>query len=289
MKYAFIREHRDLFTIVVMCEVFGVSRSGYHDWLKRLPSPRSQENTRLRTAIMRIYQGSRRTYGSPRIHAELVKEGFKCSKTRVERLMKELGISAKTKRKFKVTTDSRHNHPISPNLVNRDFSPSGPDRLWLSDITYIPTEEGWLYLATVMDAYSRKIVGWCLDDRMTQNLVLKALDMAVERRKPSPGLIHHSDRGSQYAAKAYQRRLWRYRMKGSMSRKGDCWDNSPMESFFHTLKTEHVYFETFRTREQGKSSVFEYIEVFYNRQRSHSALGFVSPECYEQKMLVKFG
>jgi putative transposase len=289
VKYAFVREHRDRFTIALMCEVFGVSRSGYHDWLKRLPSARDQENTRLRTAILRIYQSSRRTYGSPRVHAELVKEGFKCSRTRVERLMKELGISAKTKRKFKVTTDSRHNHPISPNLVNRDFKPVGPDRLWLSDITYIPTEEGWLYLATVMDAYSRKIVGWCLDDRMTQNLVLKALDMAVERRKPGPGLIHHSDRGSQYAAKAYQRRLWRYRMKGSMSRKGDCWDNSPMESFFHTLKTELVYFETYKTREQGKSSVFEYIEVFYNRQRSHSGLGFVSPECYEQKMLVKFG
>jgi transposase InsO family protein len=203
--------------------------------------------------------------------------------------MKQLGIRSKTKRKFKITTDSKHSNPVSPNVVNRDFKPLGPDMLWLTDITYIATGEGWLYLATVMDAYSRKIVGWSIQERMTQNLVLEALDMAVAIRKPGPGLIHHSDRGSQYASKAYQRRLWRYRMIPSMSRKGNCWDNSPMESFYHTLKTEHVYFETYKTRKQAKSSIFEYIEAFYNRKRSHSALGFVSPECYEQQLLAKCG
>jgi putative transposase len=203
--------------------------------------------------------------------------------------MKEMGIRARTKRKFRVTTDSNHKLPVSPNVINRGFKPSGPDKLWLSDITYIATDEGWLYLATVKDAYSRKIVGWSIDARMTQNIVLEALEMAVKQRRPEPGLIHHSDRGSQYAAKAYQQRLWRYRMIPSMSRKGNCWDNSPMESFFHTLKTEHVYFEVFRTRKEAKSSIFEYIEVYYNRQRSHSSLGFVSPECYEQQLFGKCG
>lgn len=272
-----------------MCDILGVSRSGFHDWLKRSPSPRALEGERIKAAIRRIFDDSRRNYGSPRIHKELIKQGFQCSETRVERLMREMGIRAKTKRKFRVTTNSNHKLPVSPNVVNRDFKPSGPDKLWLTDITYIATDEGWLYLATVMDAYSRMIVGWSIEARMTQNLVLEALEMAVTRRRPGPGLIHHSDRGSQYAAKAYQRRLWRYRMIPSMSRKGNCWDNSPMESFFHTLKTEHVYFEAFRTRKEAKSSIFEYIEVYYNRQRSHSALGFVSPECYEQQLFAKCG
>jgi len=289
VKYAFIRENRDLFPVLVMCQVLGVSRSGYHDWLTREPSPQALANEKLGAAIQRIHLSSRRTYGSPRIHAALDSEGFKCSPTRVERRMKAMGIKAKTKRKFKVTTDSKHSWPISPNLVNRDFRPAAPNRLWLTDITYIATGEGWLYLATVMDAYSRKIVGWRIADRMTQNLVLEALDMAVKARRPAPGLVHHSDRGSQFASKAYQRRLWRYRMKGSMSRKGDCWDNAPMESFFHSLKTEHVYFEDFKTKTEAVSSIFEWIEVFYNRQRIHSTLGFVSPECYEQIAIEKCG
>lgn len=287
MKYAFIQENRDSFPLLVLCEVLGVSRSGYHDWLKRKPSAQSLANEKIQAAIRRIHKTSRATYGSPRIHAALRNEGFECSLTRIERLMKKMEIGAKTKRKFRVTTDSKHSLPISPNDVNREFKPSGPNILWLSDITYIATQEGWLYLATVMDAYSRKIVGWSLKERMTQDLVLGALDMAVKRRNPGPGLIHHSDRGSQYAAKAYQRRLWRYRMIGSMSKKGDCWDNAPMESFYHSLKTEHVYFEVFKTRREAKSSIFEWIEIFYNRQRIHSTLGFVSPECYEQSEFEK--
>ncbi len=287
MKYAFIRENREIFPVIVMCEVLEVSRSGFHEWSSREPSARALANKDLDSAIARIHKASRQTYGSPRMREALVSEGFKCSPTRVERRMKSNGIRAKTKRNFRVKTDSKHSLPISPNLVNRDFKPSASDSVWLTDITYIATDEGWLYLATVMDAFSRRIVGWKLDDRMTQNLVLGALDMAVKARNPQPGLIHHSDRGSQYASKAYQRRLWRYRMKGSMSRKGDCWDNAPMESFFHTLKTEHVYFQDFKTRSEAKSSIFEWIEVFYNRQRIHSFLGFVSPECYERVAMRK--
>ncbi len=240
VKYDFIRANREHFPVSVMCNVLGVSRSGFHQWLSREPSVRALANKELDAAIARIHQASRQTYGSPRMHEALISQGFACSQTRVERRMKSIGVRAKTKRKFRVTTDSKHSLPVSPNLVNRDFRPTGPDKVWLTDITYIATDEGWLYLATVMDAYSRKIVGWQLDDRMTQNLVLGALDMAVKARHPLPGLIHHSDRGSQYASKAYQRRLWRYPMKGSMSRKGDCWDIARMESFFHTLKTVHV-------------------------------------------------
>ncbi|RYZ87131.1 MAG: IS3 family transposase [Proteobacteria bacterium] len=202
MKYAFIRDHREQLPVLVMCEVLEVSRSGFHEWLSRTPSARTLANKQLDAAIVRIHKDSRRNYGSPRVYEALASEGFKCSPTRVERRMKAIGVRAKTKRKFRVTTDSKHSLPVSPNLVNRDFKPTAPDRLWLTDITYIATDEGWLYLATVMDAFSRKIIGWQLDERMTQNLVLDALDMAVKARNPQPGLIHHSDRGSQYASKA---------------------------------------------------------------------------------------
>ena len=201
--------------------------------------------------------------------------------------MRENEIRAKSRKKYKVTTDSKHSLPVAENIVNRDFAPGIANKTWCADITYIWTSEGWLYLAAVIDVGTRKIVGWSMAARMTQDLVLDAIEMAYKRQNPGRGLKHHSDRGSQYAGKAYQRRLWRFGMIGSMSRKGDCWDNAVMESFFHTLKVEFVFHENFKTRDAAKSSIFEWIEVFYNRQRIHSSLGYVSPECYENRELTK--
>lgn len=217
--------------------------------------------------------------------AGLKKLGIKCSKQLLEKLMREFNIRAKTKKKFKVTTDSKHKFPVAANLVGRAFdaTATAPSKLWLADITYIATGEGWLYLAAVLDFHTRKIVGWSMDSRMTRKLTLDALEMAYNRQRPGRALVHHSDRGSQYASAAYQRRLESYEMIPSMSRAGDCWDNAPMESFFHTLKTEHVFFEKFETRKEARRSIFEWIEVFYNRTRMHSGLGYETPECYERQ------
>jgi putative transposase len=283
VKYAFIDAHREEFPVELMCRVIGVSKSGYFGWTKRDQSARESRKNELVIKIDRIHQGSRKTYGSPRVYKALKGMGEKCSKATVERLMRENEIRAKTRRKFKATTDSNHTLPVAPNLVKRNFTAKAPNQLWCTDITYLWTDEGWLYLAAIIDVFTRKIVGWAMHERMTQALVLTALDMAVARQRPARGLMHHSDQGSQYAAHEYQRRLWRYGMTCSMSRRGQCWDNALMESFFHTLKTEHVYHEHFTTRQQAKNSVFEWIEVFYNRRRIHSAIGFVSPECYERR------
>jgi transposase InsO family protein len=266
-----------------MCRVIGVSRSGYFDWVGRAPSPREARQNELVVKIERIHQGSRNTYGSPRVYRTLKSLGEKCSKSTVERLMRERGIRSKMRRKFKATTDSNHTLPVAPNVVKRDFTAKGLNRLWVTDITYLWTDEGWLYLAAIIDVFTRKVVGWAMKDRLTLPLALEALQMAVMRQHPGPGLVHHSDRGCQYAARDYQAALRRFGMVPSMSRRGQCWDNALMESFFHTLKTEHVYHERFATRQQAKNSIFEWIEVFYNRQRIHSALGFVSPECYERR------
>lgn len=283
MKYAFIDVHRNEFPLSAMIRVLKVSKSGYFDWKKRGPSKKEQRNNALVRKIEQIHQGSRKTYGSPRVHQALKGLGESCSKSTVERLMRENGIRSKVRRKFRVTTDSNHNLPVAPNLVKRDFSADAPNRLWVTDITYLWTMEGWLYLAAIIDVFSRKVVGWSMQDRLTLPLVLKALDMAVSREKPAPGLIHHSDQGCQYAAHEYQAELRRYGIVCSMSRRGQCWDNALAESFFHSLKTEHVYHERFATKEEAKSSIFEWIEVFYNRQRIHSAIGFTSPVCYEQR------
>jgi putative transposase len=283
VKYAFVDAHRAEFPVWLMCEVLAVSKSGYFDWTKRERSPRESRKNELVVKIERIHQGSRKIYGSPRIYKALKAMGEKCSRSTVERLMRENDIRSKVRKKFKATTDSNHALPVAPNLVKRDFTAKEPNRLWCTDITYLWTDEGWLYLAAIIDVFTRKIVGWAMNERMTQGLVLEALEMAVSHQKPDRGLMHHSDQGSQYAAHEYQRRLWRYGMTCSMSRRGQCWDNALMESFFHTLKTEHVYHERFTTRQQAKSSVFEWIEVFYNRQRMHSAIGFVSPECYQRR------
>jgi len=286
VRYAFIAAEIGPFSLGLMCRVLDVSRSGYYAWLSRPKSDRSTQNRMLLDQIKVVHKSSRRTYGAPRIHGELVATGFKCSKKRVERLMSANGIRAKQKRKFVVTTDSRHCMPVAPNILNREFVVNEPDTVWLSDITYIPTDEGWLYLAGVMDLCSRTAVGWSMSDCMDTTLVTDALKMAYRRRRPTTGLIHHSDRGSQYASYDYRNLLSDYGMLMSMSRKGNCWDNAPMESFFGTLKKELIHHKQYRTRDEARRDIFDYIEVFYNRQRLHSSLGYLSPAEYERQLAV---
>lgn len=265
-----------------MCEVLKVSRSGYYSWLHRSESKRSKTNRRLLSEIRMVHDRSRKRYGSPRVTAQLQAQGVGCGENRVARLMSENGICAKQRRKYRVTTDSRHEYPVAPNLLARQFTVDRPDAVWVSDITYIWTSEGWLYLAGVVDLYSRMVVGWSMSHSITKQLTLDALNQAIGRRHPQPGLVHHSDRGSQYAASDYRKLLREHQMICSMSRKGDPWDNAPMESFFGRLKTELVYPEKFTTREDAKAKVFEYIEMFYNRERRHSSLGYQSPEDFER-------
>lgn len=264
-----------------MCQVLSVSRTGYYDWLKAQPSARSLENKRLSLQIKAIFEANYGAYGSRRIKHVLNKEGIIISRRRVCKLMKLLGISCKMKRKFKMTTDSKHNYPIAPNRLERDFSAAQPDKKYVGDITYLWTQEGWLYLAVVIDLFSRKVVGWSMKRHMRATLVNEALLMAIWQRKPSKGLIWHTDRGSQYASTSHRDILEAHGMLQSMSRKGDCWDNSVAESFFGTLKTELTHHVNFKTREEAKQAVFKYIEIFYNRKRIHSANQYLSPEQYE--------
>lgn len=284
MRYEFIESHRDEFPIKLMCEVIGIARQSYYAWRNRGPSKREQENEELLEEIKEIHQESCQTYGSPRIHQALRARGIAVGRNRVARLMRENGIEAIQKRKKKWTTDSNHSLPIAPNLVNRQFEASGPDQLWLADLTYVDTEEGWLYLAAILDVHSRKIVGWAMDRTMSRVLCIDALKMALMTRQPAQGLVHHSDRGSQYASADYQAMLDNHGIVCSMSRRGNCWDNAPMESFFGTLKTESLYRDKFKTRNEVRRKIFEYIEVFYNRKRIHSALGFTSPEAFETQV-----
>ena len=269
-----------------MCKLLEVSRSGFYAWLRRGESRRSRENRRLTALIRQEHEKSRQTYGSPRIHAALKAAGEKCGLNRVARLMREAGIRSKVRRKFKRTTNSKHAHSIAENLVARESRPNGPNQVWASDITYIPTDEGWLYLASTMDLYSRLIVGWSMSSRMPASLVVDALRMAIDRRSPPAGMIHHSDRGVQYAADAFQGLLDQHGIRCSMSGKGNCYDNAVKESFFHTLKAELCDHERYRTREQARASLFEYVEVFYNRQRLHSTLGYLSPSVFESRQHV---
>ena len=278
MKYQFITDHQSQFPLKRLCRVLRVSRSGYYNWLTSKPDKWMLENAELLTEIRIIHEQSRQTYGSPRITRELHKRGYSCSRARVARLMAKNNIYAKTKRKFKVTTDSKHNYPVSPNLLNQDFTAEHQNQIWASDITYIRTLAGWLYLTVIMDLFNRQIVGWSMSHRLTANTTtIPALIDAWQRQQPSEGLIFHSDRGVQYACHDFRNKLSEYRMIQSMSGKGNCYDNAVAESFFHTLKTELVYFEKYETKEQAKQSIFEYIEVFYNRQRLHSALGYQTP------------
>lgn len=281
MKFIFIREHAEEFPIRTMCRVLGVSRSGYYDWLKRPESQRSRDDRRLKVRIRTIYQQNRCRYGSPRVHRTLRRRGTVCGRNRVARLMREDGLRARSRRKFKATTDSRHRHPVAPNLLNRQFDVLEPDTVWLGDITYIPTDEGWLYLAVLMDLASRRIVGWSMSERIKGELTLQAFNSAVQRRRPKPGLLHHTDQGSQYACGDYQDALEAQGMRVSMSRRGNCWDNAPMESFFRTLKVELIFGHRFETRSSAREAIFEYLEVYYNQQRMHSSLGYLSPAEYE--------
>jgi len=278
MKYRFMEECRDRFKLKRMSKVLRVSRSGYYQWRKRLPSNRERDNQRLLEEIREVYNSRRRVYGSPRITAEINSKGTRCGKNRVARIMKANRIRAEIKRGFRRTTDSKHSYALAANLL---IHRSQTERLWASDITFIPTREGWLYVSAVMNVESRKIIGLSMSDRLSEELTAAALKQAVARQKPPEGLIHHSDRGRQYASYAYQALLRRYEITPSMSRSGNCYDNAYMESFFGTLKRELVYGERYHTREEARLSIFEYVEVFYNRIRRHSALGYRSPEQYE--------
>lgn len=278
MRYAFINAHRQRWPVSVQCAALQVNRSGYYAWRERVPSLTAQRRAALTAHIREVHQASRQSYGSPRIHAELLVRGEHCERKTVAKYMQLAGIQAKTRRRFRVTTtDSNHDHPVAENIVNRNFSPSQKNETWTSDITYIPTAEGWLYLAAVEDLYTREIVGWSLSDRIDSRLVVNALSMALARHCPGENLVTHSDRGVQYASEHYQRLLETHGITCSMSRRGNCWDNAPTESFFATLKKELVHHEKYQTRAEARQSVFEYIEVFYNRVRRHSALGYLSP------------
>lgn len=267
-----------------MCKTLEVSRSGFYAWRRRPESKRSRDDRRLTELIRGFFENSCRTYGVPRIHWQLQRAGECCGRQRVRRLMRAAELRPKMARKFRVvTTDSNHKNPISPNLLERDFRVAEPNRVWVSDITYIPTGEGWLYLAATMDLYSRMIVGWAMLSSLCAKLAIDAMKMAILRRSPRAGLIHHSDRGVQYTCHEFRRMLDDHEIASSMSRKGDCYDNAAMESFFHTLKTELVHHESYETRDQARSAVFEYTESFYNQRRIHSTLGYRSPADFESQ------
>lgn len=273
--------HRTRVPLKRLCGALAVSRSGYYAWQARPPSPRAERRRALLESIRATFRTSRSTYGSPRVTAALNRGGISCCPNTVARIMRENGLAARVRRRFKVTTDSSHDLPTAPNRLDRRFDRVRANEAWVGDITFIPTEEGWLYLAIEMDLYSRRIVGWSLSDRLTTELVADALAMAIRRRRPPTGLLHHSDRGCQYASGAFRRMLSAHGAVCSMSRRGNAYDNAPMESFYSTLKRELIHRRTYVTRDQARSDVFEYIEVFYNRQRLHSTLGYRSPADFE--------
>lgn len=281
MKYAFITTQRKHHQVNTLCRVLKASRSGFYRWLKSPLSNRKKRDIQLKKEILKIHVEYKQIYGSPRIHATLRYIGQRCGKKRVARLMRELQIRSIIKKKYKITTNSRHLRPVAPNLLNRQFNPKRLNETWASDITYIRTNEGWLYLAVIMDLYSRKIVGWATSDRINDNLIKQALVKAVINRKPKPGLMFHSDQGKQYASEEIQSYLNRAKMTCSMSNKGDCYDNAVVESFFDSLKSEWTFHKRYQTREEAKNSLFEYIEFFYNRKRLHSSIGYLSPMEYE--------
>jgi transposase InsO family protein len=284
MSFCFIEDHRDTYPVQLMCSVLEVSPAGYYAWRSRPQSAQSAANSELLSAIKQVHQDNHGRYGSPRIHIALQNQGRGVSRGRIERLMRRHGVRAIMAPPRRVrTTDSRHDLPIAPNLLNRNFTAAAPNRVWLADITYVQTNEGWLYLAAVMDLYSRKIVGWAMRDYLRTELASTALAMAIERQRPAAGLVHHSDRGVQYAAHDYRMHLQSAGIQASMSRKADCYDNAPMESFFHTLKTELVHHRKYETRAEAQRDIFAYIEGFYNRTRLHSSIGYISPIDIERK------
>jgi transposase InsO family protein len=281
MKYQAIRNYVDRFDVRLMCRALQVSHGGYYEWLKRPESARARQNRALLVEIRAAHERSHRNYGSPRITRELRQRGRRCGKNRVARLMRAHGLRAKRVKRWRATTQSNHRLAVAANTLARQFTVSRPNQVWAADISYLWTEEGWLYLAVVLDLYSRAVIGWAMGPYLTTQLATGALKMALRHRTPERGLLHHSDRGVQYAARDYQRLLEEHGIACSMSRKGNCWDNACVESFFSTLKVEHVYHQRYATREQAKHDVFRWIELIYNRQRRHSTLGYRSPAEFE--------
>ena len=287
MKYAWIKKHKRLFPIVVMCRVLKVSTSGYYDSVKRLLSNQEIRRRSLGQAIAVSYFESKRVYGYRKVYGDLVADKTQCCLETVRRVMRSIGLYSRIKRKFVVTTDSNHAFKIAANILGRDFKADRPNHKWVADITYIPTKLGWLYLAVVMDLFSRRIVGWSISENIDSKLVQSAMKMAILHRSLGKGLIHHSDRGVQYAAGDFQQLLEDNKIICSMSRKGNCWDNACAESFFGSLKNEWVQDKIYETYEDGKKDIFKYIEVFYNRKRRHASLGYVSPVVYEEMHEMK--
>jgi putative transposase len=282
VTYRFIEGHQQIWPVRVMCETLEVSPAGFYAWLRRPPSFQEQRREALLALIQGVHAEVKQRYGSPRVHALLAARGEACSVNTVAKLMRDNDIRAKTARKFRHTTDSNHALPVADNVLDRRFDPEAPNEKWVADITYVPTREGWLYLAVVEDLYSRRVVGWSMAANLESRLVVDALEMAVRRRLPDEGLLAHSDRGSQYASEHYQLLLGKHGIACSMSGVGQCWDNAPMESFFASLKKELVHDADFATRREARAAIFEYVEVFYNNQRLHSSLGYVCPAAYEQ-------
>lgn len=282
-----MRTTRFRYSIARMCGILRVSKSGYYKWHNRKPSKRTQEEGRLEIEIKAAHKRTRETYGPERLQHELKDQGVRVGICRIRRIRKKLGIRCKQKRKFKATTNSKHALPVAENLVQQQFEATRPNEVWLSDITYIPTEEGWLYLAGHKDIFTGAIVGYAMGNRITKNLVTQSLFKAVSAKRPRSGLIHHSDRGSQYCAHEYRRLVDQFKMRVSMSRKGDCYDNAPMESFWGTLKNELIHHRRYKTRDQAIREITEYIEVFYNRQRRQARLGYLSPALYERQFYAR--
>ena len=287
MRYGCIQHHRAEFPVVLMCRVLDVTRSGFYAWRKREPSERARKDQRLRIEVRVIHRQSRGRYGSPRIHRELQSRGERVSRKRVARLMLLEGLRGKKKRRFRVTTNSDHTYPVAPNLLARKFAVEdvpGPDRVWVADITYVPTREGWLYLAVILDLASRLVVGWSMGETLEAKLAIGALEMALQRRRPAPGLLHHSDRGVQYASNEYRELLEEQKAIVSMSRKGNCWDNAVAESFFATVEIELIEDADWDTRAEARSAIFEFMEAWYNRQRRHSSLEYLTPAEFDKRL-----
>ncbi len=285
MKYSFITQHKNAWPIALQCRVLGISRNGYYQYRKTVGKPTDPEHQEMLEWVKKIAKSSKYSYGSRRMKEALNALSYPVSRNKAGKLMKEAGVKARQRRKYKVTTNSNHKQPVFDNLLNREFDVAQPDQVYAADVTYIWTQEGWLYLAVVIDLCSRKIVGWSMSSRMKAGLVCDALQMAVWRRRPKAGLIHHSDRGSQYASRVFRRLLKAHSIKGSMSRKGDCWDNAVVESFFGSLKQELVHWQSYQTRHEAQQDILEYISMFYNSTRLHSYLGYVSPNEFEGNMI----
>ena len=287
MRYACIERHREEFAVKLMCRALEVTRSGYYAWRKRKPSARAMRKERLRVEVRAIHRTTGGRYGSPRTHAELQARGERVSRRQIARLMREEGLKGKKRRRFRTTTNSEHSHPVAANVLDRKFAVDdieGPDRAWAADITYVPTREGWLYLAVVLDLASRLVVGWSMGTTLESSLAIDALEMALQRRRPGKGLLHHSDRGVQYASNEYRTLLEGQAALVSMSRKGNCWDNAVAESFFATLEIELIEDADWHTRAEARPAIFEFIEVWYNRQRRHSSLGYLTPAEFDMRL-----